>query len=357
MKLNKKLFWIAIIIAAFYLAGNLAVMFFGNSILSGQIEKNLKLKGKAESLSLGFPFTINIKNLEIENLFRAERIYVSPSILGFLTGRIVLNRLGIIRPEITIIRNRDKTSNLPVLEKKGKQPPVLLAGLSVKDGKFVFIDKRIDPGGYRVAVSGINADISKVAFPPTSLYTTFKLSAYMADKDNKPAGDISAGGWIDFGPKDMDGKIEFKNIDALLLAPYYRAIISTEKLRSAQLNFTSDLKAKNNDLVAKCHAEFANIDYEKPVPVEGQEQKIDLVPSILNIFSDASGKAVFDFTIRTKLDNPRIDTVSLKEQAVKSAVKNVAAQPVEMIIDKAKEVAEQFKEIGKSIEDIFKKKE
>jgi hypothetical protein len=354
--LIKKITWVLIILAALYLGINAAFGVFGKAIIISQIEKNLKIKASLEGVSFGLPLSVNIIGLEVGGLFKADSISVSPSMLGFLSGKIVLSEARIVKPEITIIKSAEGELNLPKLESKGKPPPFLLAGLKVKDGKFIFIDKKINPEGHRVVVKDINADISRAAFPPASLYTNFKVSASLDGGDGKPAGSARLTGWIDFRVKDMDGKVELMDIDGTSLAPYYQSIIAGKKLLSAKLNFTADLKAKRNDLAAKCRLEFSNIVYAKPTEsTEGNGEVSDILPSILNIFSNDSGSVVFNFTVATKLDKPKIDVLSLRGSIGQAVVENAAGQPPEKMIEKIKEAAGDFKEIGKSLKEIFNK--
>jgi hypothetical protein len=356
-KMQKRITWILLILAALYLLLNAALLAFGKAIIISQIEKNLKTKVSLEKVTFGLPLSINVDKLNIEGLLKADSISVSPSILGFLAGRIVLSDLKLIQPEITLTKSADGELNLPQFAAKGKQPPFLLVGLKIKDGKFIFVDKKLDPDGYRVVVDKINLNISKVAFPPTSLYANFKASAVLVNGANKPAGQAAASGWIDFGPKNMDGKFELKDVEAAVLAPYYKNIVPGKKLGSAKLNFSADLKAKSNDLLAKCHLEFSNVAYEKEAEEQDKKQTIDIFSEALGIFSDASGKLTFDFSINTKLDNPRLDLINLKGSIAQAAVQNIAGQPSEDVIEKVKETAKKFKELGKGLKDIFKKEE
>lgn len=356
--LRKKITWILIVLAALYLSVNAAFGVFGKAFIIGQIENNLKLKASLARVSIGFPLSVTISKLEVGGLFKADTVSISPSILGFLAGKIVLNELRLINPEIELVKSGEGEFNLPRLESKGSPPQAVLAGLKIKNGKFTFIDKKINPEGHRVVLKDINADISRAAFPPASLYTNFKLSASLAGNEGEPAGNALASGWIDFRLKDMDGKVELRDIDGTSLAPYYQNIVAGKKLLSAKLNFTSDLKAKRNDLSAKCRLEFSNIVYAKPTEsAEDKGEVSDILPSILNIFSNDAGNVVFNFTISTKLDKPKIDMVSLKGSIGQAAVENIVNQPPENIEEKIREASKEFKELGKTLKDIFKKQD
>ena len=354
-KLAKGVIWAAGIILVIFLLAAAVFATFGKAIVVSQIEKNLKVKAALGRAILSFPLSVTLDKLEIQGLLKADSVSLSPSVLGFLAGKIVLNELKIINPEITISRGNDGKLNLPQLEAKGKQPPLLLAGLKIQNGTAVFRDKKIAPEGegYRLVVKDINVSISKITFPPTSLYTNFAVSASLDDNENRPSGKALASGWIDFRPKDMDGKIKLSDIPVAALAPYLGNMFPVKRFLSAKLNFSAELKAKNNDLTAKCHAEFIS----EPKKVDSVEPGGDLVPDLVNLFSDTSGKITFDFTIPTKLDNPRFDLINLKGIIGQAAAHNIASQPPENVVEKVKDIAEQFKDIGKDLKDIFKKKE
>lgn len=358
-KITKISIRILIVLAVIFLLLNILVSFAGKAVITGQIEKNLKLRATIERLSFSYPLTIGIHNLDIKGLAKVDALFIKPSLLGFLAGKIVLSDLRVIRPQIIIEKGADGKLNLPVVESKGKQPPVLLAGLSVKEGKLIYLDRKITPGGFQVSVSDINADISKVSLPITSLLTNFNLSAILGLEPGNPSGTFAASGWIDFGPKNMEGKVELKDIDITYLAPYYRNFMSAKKIVSAKLNFTSDLKAQNNDLAAKCHLRFSDIVYKKeePVAAQGEAAAPDLTSSVLGLLSDQAGDIIFNFTFKTKLDNPKIDPNILTGAFTQSAVENILSQPSEKIADTVKEIGGQLKDLGKSLKDIFKKEE
>ena len=347
----KVIIWILGVILAVFLILDVIFILFGKTIVAGQIEKTLKLKASLGSLTVRFPLTVSFKDMEIKDLIKADSISLSPSLLGFLAGKVVLNDLRIEHPVITVSRDAQGKFNLPVLEQKGKQPPILMAGLRINNGRFVFTDKKINQEGYQVTVDKINVDISKVTLPPTSLSTNFKVSAILLDREGNPAGEAGLNGWIDFGPKDMDGRLELKDIEAASLAPYLQDMIKVKRLLSARIGFSADLKAKNNDLAAKCHVEFS-----RQAQVDKQDSSSDIASDLLSLFSDDAGKMAFDFTINTKLDNPRLNSLNMKGIIGQAAVDNIASQPAENIIDKVKDTVEQFKDIGDSFKDIFKKK-
>ncbi|MFA4888001.1 MAG: DUF748 domain-containing protein [Candidatus Omnitrophota bacterium] len=356
-KILKILLWLVIVSAALLFIFNIVFIVAGKKIIVEQIKKNLKLDASLGSVSVSFPLAINMHNLEIAGLIKADSLYASPSLLGFFAGKIVLNQLRLVNLLVTLRKAPDGRLNMPQLPKKGKQPPVLVAALKVINGKLIFIDQVIDPQGYRVTVDNINIDIAKTMFPPTSLNVNFALSANLLDARDNPSGEAKASGWVDFGPKDMDGNITIKDVDVTKILPYMQGIISAKKLLSARLNFSADLKARNNELLIPSKMELDNIVYQKKEAAEGQPKEIDLVSNTIDLFSDQAGKMVFKFTLRTKLDKPMFDTKSLKGIFAQSAMDNLSSQSPDQLIKKAKDIAGEFKDFGKSFKKIFKQQD
>ncbi len=212
-KINKIMFSLLVIFLVIFISFSIILSLFGKKFVVRQIEENLKMKASLGGIGLRPPFSLVLKNLELEGLFKADEISFYPNILGFLGGKIVLGGLTLIHPVINLEQSQSGALNIPVFENKGKQPPVLLTGLAVKNGRFVFTDKNISPQGYKVIADKINVAISKVMLPPTSLNTRFDISLSFVDTKDKVLGDAEFSGWIDFGPKDMDASLKIKDMD------------------------------------------------------------------------------------------------------------------------------------------------
>ena len=357
-RINKVVVWVLVIIFAVFISCSIAIALYGKKIAVNLIEQNLKMKTSLGNISLEFPFTINLTDIEIGNLFRSDRVSANPSILGFFAGKIVLNRLSLINPLINLEQNADGTLNLPTLRQKGKAPPVFLTGLTIKNGKLIFTDKKISPEGYKIILDKINAYISKAMFPPTSLNIRFKFYANLTDSNARTLGSADTSGWVDFGPKDMDATLRIEDMDITYFAPYYGNFISNKKLLSAKLNLTSIFKAKNNDLTIESNFKLSDLVYAKEEPVkEGELPRFDLVRNTLDLFTDAKGNLSLDFSINTKLDKPGISISELKRVILAAAVKNLSNQPPEALIEKVTNAIQQFKGLGKGLKNIFKKQE
>jgi len=353
-KVNKILLWIVIVFFSVFILANLAISVFAKQIVVKQIEQNLKLRATLGSINLSLPFSVNLNNLTVGDLFKVERLSVSPNILGFFAGKIVLNSVTLVNPVINLEQSGDGSLNLPKPGQKGKQPPVYLMSLIIRNGRVNFNDRKIDPSGFKIILDRLNARISKVMLPVTSLKTNFQASSDVLKPDNKKLGSILASGWLDFGPKDMDGVFNIKDMDLTYFSPYYGNFISKKKLLKAQLNLDTTLKSKDNNLAILADLKLSNLIYAQQDQAEGQELELDFTKNALDFFTDSKGNLDLEFEVNTNLDNPNVSTQELKKIILKAAAKNLANQSPQDLITKVNDNIEQFKAIGKTLKSIFK---
>jgi len=329
----------------------------GKSFVESQIEENLNAKVSTGSIRVDLPLTVTVDNLEVGDLLKAKRISFSPDIIGFLFGKVVLSGLTVYEPQIYLVQSEDGSLNIPEPKKQAKTSPIYLLGLTVKNGKFTYVDKKLRPEGFLTILDNIEVRIAKVMFPPTSLNTKFNLSGRFVDSDSKELGKIDFSGWIDFWPKDMDGALLLKNLDAAYFNPYYGDFISKRKMLSAKLNITSLMKAKNNDLKIATSLLLSDMVYEETAqPQEGEAPTVDLGKSTLDLFTDKQGNLILDFVLNTKLDNPAISQNMLKKAILNAAFKNLANQSPQDLIEKVTGNIKNFEEFGKQMKELFKKK-
>lgn len=355
-KINKIIIWVVAVIVGIFIILNLIVPSFAKKIIVEQIENNLKLRASLGGVNITPPLSINLIDLKIGDLFQADRVSVSPNILGFFAGKIVLSSVALINPVITVEQSSEGKLNIPQLEQKGKQPPVYITGLVLRNGKVIFNDRKVVPQGLKVILSRINADISKVVFPPTSFKTNFKVSGDFLRPDDKRIGSISLSGWLDFGPKDVDGVLEIKDLDVIYFSPYYGNFISSKKLLSAKLNTRTTFKSQNNNLDTLTNLRLSELVYAKYEESELQVPSLNLSRNALDFFTDSKGNLDLEFDISTKLDNPNISIEKLEKVMLKAATKNLANQSPEDLIKKINDNIEQFKAFGKGLEKVFKNK-
>ncbi len=350
----KVLFLLCAIFLAIFVIAGILVGVYAPKIVEDQIQQNLKVKASLGKISLGLPFTITLEKLEIGNLASIKKVSFSPNLIGLLFGKVVIHGLVITEPVIYLERSSSGKLNLPVLEQKGKALAIYLTSLKVRDAKIIFTDRSEDHGSLtnQVIVDKLNISVAKVSLPITSLATNFSLSAQLSNPAGKPFGNIVFSGWLDFLAKDMDAKLEVKDLDVTNFAPYYGNFISNKKLLSARLNLGSTFKAKNNALQIITDFNLSNLVYAK---TEEELAVPDLMKNTLDLFTDSDGNLHLEFNINTKLDNPALSPDKLKSIILKAAMKNLSSQSPEQIVDKVANIIDKYKDFGKELKDIFGK--
>ncbi|MFA5362779.1 MAG: DUF748 domain-containing protein [Candidatus Omnitrophota bacterium] len=356
MKMMKKIILSAgVILVVIAVVLTSVVAHFAKPVVAGQLEKSLKTKVRIDRVQLGFPLSITLINLELGDFAACEKISVYPSILGMLAGKIVLNRVAVTRPVITVVRSPDGTLVLPQPEQKAGGPAVIIAGLGITGGVVTFIDKTVSDSGYALVLDSVNIDISRASAVPGSQKVLFAISAKVGNVQNKLPGTFVFSGWVDFGPKDMDGLLRVTDVEVTSFAPYYGSVISDKKLISGRLNFKAGVKAKNNDLAAVCHLELGDLVYGKAPLPEGSLGLPDVLPGALEFFADEKGVIALDFSITSKLDNPVLEPKVLQKAVMDAALKKLSNKPPAEAAGNIESVVDQFKKLKDNYKDLFKK--
>ncbi|MDP2939536.1 MAG: DUF748 domain-containing protein [Candidatus Omnitrophota bacterium] len=346
-KLKKILLIIVIIFLLAFVILSVFVAFRGKSIAKDLMQKSLNRKVELESIKARFPFSIEINNLNIENLVTAKRIIITPSIIGFVSGRLGLNQMQLIDPEFFLVRNEDASWNLPVSKGKGK---VFIAGIIIKNGILNLIDKRVEPSGFSFKVKEIELNLHTSLLSTSPLNVSFFLKANVPSKDEKTTGTISADGWINWLKKDMKGEIKLTDLDALAFLPYYEKYLPSS-LKSGRIFFNSDLIAKNNDLNADCHLKVEDLMFEKKD--EEKSPAVSFLDIVTGGLKNENQEITLDFTVKTKLDEPRIDVAKLTGSVVAKSLGQSMIKNPEETIEKIKGIGKDFESFGK---EMLKKK-
>jgi hypothetical protein len=390
MKLKTKIFFVIIgILAVIFFSLYIFLSFMGNSLLINQLEKSTQKKVTIGSFRVVPLLDLEIKDLRIGNIAKLEYLSVSPSILGFLMGRVALNSVKIVRPEFTFEKTSapETSSSSAAVTTDNAAAPVnkkprlhfVVKRLNIKDGKLNFIDHTIGNGGIGLTIKEIYFNLNSLYLVPRSVVANFELKGKIPWQKEQAEGRIEARGWLDLFKKNMQATLNIEDIDGIYLYPYYSAWVDLEKARieKAKLNFTSNIQALNNDMIAQCRLELTDI-VRRPLEAEEQQEKAaKIADAVLGVLKALDkGNVVLNFTIRTKMDKPQFGFVDIKmafedKLALGRKTNGFDAQDVLMLPAKILEGAVKGatdiskavidgtfavgNEIKKSVEDSFKK--
>jgi uncharacterized protein involved in outer membrane biogenesis len=349
-RLNKIALAAIISLGVLVAAAALCVGLFGKGIMEDQASRALRVKVTIRRAGLSLPFTIGVSGITAGDFFTAREIKASFNPLGLLAGKIVFNKLVLVGPVLSIRQSAEGKLNLPLPGKgagpaaRGKNPVVLL-GVSVRQGKIIFTDEKAQPQGLRCAA----------AFDLDAGLRRFRLAAGILDAQDAPLGGVSAQGGYNLMKKDLQAGLRVKDLQAAYFSPYYGDFLSQRKVLSARLNFSAEAQARSNDLNLDCRLELSDLVYEQQQPSSGQPLSgFDFSGKALDLFLDREGRLKLDFRLQTKLDNPRITQKELKKTILQAAAKNLASQPPEDIAQKIFNIYKEAQDYGKKMKDIFR---
>ncbi len=406
--LNKILLVVLVILVLIYLGICAFVAVKGKEIVVAKIQESTQKKATIGSVTLIPPINIKINKLNIEGLMSADSVYVSPSILGFMRGKLVFNLLKLKRPHISYELKPVKKEEPPIVSNTmvesalnaaeavlikenppAKEPlpaapqqaivPMIFKNIRVKNGNVDLIDYNVSNEGLKIAITEIDLKLTNLYLMPVSETAHFDLKANIPWKDGSSVGKILLNGWINLFKKDMQADLKIKDIDGVYLYPYYASWVNLEKARigKAKLNFNSDIHGLNNDITATCHLELAEMERVQRQNGEDASRTEKITDVVLDIFRALNqGKIVLDFTIKTKMDQPQFGFSNIKmalenkiaegRKANGTLTDNVIAFPGKVIEGTVKEAGDVTKsvigsvfdigqELKKSVEDSFRK--
>jgi len=311
---------LAISFAAVYLY--FAVM--GRTILTNQLKDITRRKVTMGYFSLAPNLKLEIKDLDIQGLAKFRLISASPSISAFLKGKLVLNQLTLLQPELFINRTppditEARTNTVAIVPPAAVPAPLSLpeqeqfipfgiARLNIRGGKITFIDQTVSSGSLKIVIQDIELSMKNLYLYPASVITAFDLKAVIPWRDSEEKGKVELDGWVNPLKKDMRATLKIKDIDAVYLYPYYSQWVDLRKARieRANLNFTSEIHGLNNEVKADCRIELSDM-VRKPLEIgEPEEKASKLTDAVLDNFkAQDNGSVKLNFVIKTKMDSPQ----------------------------------------------------
>lgn len=345
--------------AVVYLGLNIFISTKGKTLLCEILSQVIGKKVTVGSLNLVPLYGVSVNNLNIEGLFAAEKINAEPSLMGLFFGKVGFNKIIVTKPRVFIVRTGGARFNVNeiidhVMAQNNPNQKInfFVKKLLVKNGKVSFQDN----------INNLSFDITPVELSVITSTLNFRtavgLKAKAVSSDRRNVADISADGWLNFLRKDMDAKFSVQDIDAAYFSSYFGNLI--KKVVSGKLFFTADMVSRNNDLAIDCHLETRDIRFsDEPLLADLNNKQITLFGNISEIvldtlFGPGSG-GIFDFSIHTKFDRPKLEGLQFKGNIFKEPLKNLIQGNIgKEGVEAVKKVGEDFKAIGKELKEQFK---
>jgi len=307
----------------------------GKHLLTEKLEKALKKEISISRLQLRIPLVLVIEDIRIADLASAQRIYITPSLSGLFSNRLVFSKVTVVRPEINWdIKPSSNTQpeNPANLSLNPHNPsvnlfPVIIKDLQLKEGIINFTDHTVSESGLNITLKDVLLEVDNLYLVyPHSAVTNFQLTAKVPWQEDAAEGIFYTSGWLNLYKKDMQARIEIEGINGVYLHPYYSNWVDLENslISEATLSFFSDIMGENNDVTANCRLELTDIQF-RPRPPDKPEHKAEkFTTAVLGIFRSLNqGRVILHFTVKTKMDEPRFNFASINEAVDKTLMEAI----------------------------------
>lgn len=328
MKNWKKIFIIVTVAVILFSFAYVFLMVEAKYLIVKNIEQATGRKTTIDKLEIRPPLNLEIKDLEIQGVLKTSYIYISPSIFNLLMGRVALNKVRIVNPQVTyqrlpvpvvavesepvveaalapVITLAVVPAAIPVVQ--NKIFPIIIKKLVIQSGLLNFIDSTVSSDSIKLKIKDIQFYITNLSTLNVDSVSNFSLKGNISWDTGEPDGKFSFQGWANFYKKDVLADLRIENIDAIVFYPYYLNWVNLEQARidKAKLNFTSEIKGVDNNVDAVCHLELVDM-VRKVRPLDAPQQKAErLTDAVLDMFKSMNqGRVVLDFTLHTKMDQP-----------------------------------------------------
>lgn len=243
---------------------------------------------------------------------RAHRVVIVPSLRSFLSGRIQVSSITVVRPYLSALRTRDgKLQVVPSLlagaASEGKAaagPParsVTISRITLEDGVVELFDGTVAQPPLKIRLEKIQATMRNVVAPALTGKSQFGLTAVV--KGLQRDGRATVSGWVEVASKDSAVKLQLRSVDLVMLQPYLTQATETRVQRGA-LDLDLDSEVKQNRLRAPGKVVISDLEF---TPTRGVLDTFMGVPraAVVNFLKNRENKIAINFILEGDINNPR----------------------------------------------------
>lgn len=275
------------------------------------------------------PIGIKIENICSSNM-NIEEVRISLDLLRTITGRVAFDVFEIKNGDILIVKEGNKIK-LPLV---GLLVGQSVASSEVKEGQSLpKVKESIEPEeknsfnisakelildeftirfkdlsqdqNFRGSLHDLNGFIRNPAYPFSSR-VSFDLSSDLKFDDLMFENDFKLKGWMDFSSNSMNAHLEIENIPYEKLAVYYPSFWRPKNLglKEALLSFESYFTSVDNDLTIEGTLSLLKYDFDEE---KKDSTRVAITEGLIQLFKQNKKYPGFNFKLKTKFDNPRLD--------------------------------------------------
>lgn len=334
LKRNKTLFIVFAVVIAIAIAV-VAGLHLATRALKSQVEQALGPDSEVAAIVVNWT-SIEARGVRIrapkgwpaEDALRAERIVVSPDLLGLFSARLHVPRIVVDKAYLSVLRDSaGKLRLLPGLLERPKAtadaaaaapgPAFTIGTIELHHGVLDFFDATVRTPAHRTRLEQLHAKVEDLRFPGLAGRTAIQLDGTV--KGVQRNGRLSINGWAELASRNSEIVTKLQGVDLVALQPYLIKASETGVRRGA-LDLTMKSVVRNNRLRAPGTVTLTGLEL---APGSGGFGTFMGVPrqAVVAALKNRKGQISVDFTLEGDLNDPKF---SLNESFMKHIGTSVA---------------------------------
>jgi len=346
---------ILVIVIALHIALFAFINAKGRGLIVGSLKDKLDLEATLGSLSLKFPFNIEIKDFGSEVL-SFKKANVSLGFFNPFTRNVSLSKVYIDGLDLKVTKDsskiflslpsgdRPKTKDKAILaqdslgsnnlspeiksEKKEEKPKSKEKKFSLAIGNLYLESSRIevnypiDKRPLNIIFSDIFLKVKGFTYPKlTNFYVKLDTVLVSPPRISQKINALGIEGWVDYHNQNMDVDININDFDYIafgnFLPPFWRP--NNLRLKEAALSFRSNLKSKDNNLIVDNFLTIEGIEFIEEEDGVGESFQAKTLKTVIAFLKGEKEKPTLHFKLTTNMDSPKLDFSSLKKSLLEAS--------------------------------------
>ena len=309
--------------------------------LKSQVEQALGPDSEVADITVGWS-SIEARGVRIrapkgwpaQDALRAERVVVTPDLLGLFSARLHVPRIMVDHPYVSVLRAHDgKLRMLPGLLDRhadsgandGTMPAFTIGTVELRHGVLDFFDASVRSPAYRTRLEQVHARIDDLKFPSLTSRTGLQIDGVI--KGARHNGRLAITGWAELANRNSEIATKLQGVDLGALQPYLIKASETG-VRRGTLDLTLKSTVRGNHLRAPGTVTLSGLELASG---GGPLATFMGVPraAVLAALKNRKGQITVNFLLEGNLDDPHFSLNENFAQRIGAAVADALGISIE----------------------------
>jgi hypothetical protein len=350
----KKIVLIAAVLAVVAVAALHVAARKAPELLREAISRSLGKPVDIRAIRYHFPDVFELEGVAVreaepfagETSFEADRIVVRASPVVPRRRELVLDRVTVDGPVITVRKYRDdlyhalsavSAPEAPraaaadgVSALAGGRLPLEIRDFRVTRGHFRYVDYDVQQDGFVIALENISADVHNIELPQASRPTRYRVDAALPQGRDEKAAMLRADGWTHAATLDTQAQWNVEGVFLPYFRPYY-AQITQASIEQGYLDSRGNLEIRDEDLTANAELGVLGLHFGR---YENGDELFGLkAEEILAFLKDSSGRLKLQLSIRWNLADRGVKPRDVIRRAIERSLKSTILGNVGVLLE------------------------